>query len=128
MHADIFANFKDRNDDFKMSLTEDVVGMLSFYEAAHYGMVEEDVLDQAIHFTAHHLRSRLSGMSPNLRQKVVHALNCRIRKGIPRLEIRYYIPRYQAEASPNDPLLELAILDFNVLQALHKEKLNHVTE
>ncbi|KAF7822845.1 putative terpene synthase 2 [Senna tora] len=125
---DIFKQLRDEeNGEFKVSLIEDVVGMLSLYEAAHFGTHGEDILDQAIHFTAYQLESRLSEMSPNLRQKVGHALNYPIRKGIPRLEARYYIPMYSQEASPNDPLLEFAVLDFNVLQALHKQELNHAT-
>ncbi|XP_028761756.1 (-)-germacrene D synthase-like [Neltuma alba] len=123
----IFDQFRDENGDFKKSLVDDEVGMLSLYEAAYFGIHGEDVLDQAIHFTSYHLKSRLGAMSPNLERKVGHALNFPIRKGIPRLESRYYIPMYSAEASPNDALLELAILDFDIVQAQHKKELQHVT-
>ncbi|XP_028761757.1 (-)-germacrene D synthase-like [Neltuma alba] len=126
--SDIFDQFMDENGDFKKSLLDDVGRMLSLYEAAHFGIHGEHVLDQAIHFTSYHLKSRLGAMSPNLERKVSRALNFPIRKGIPRLESRYYIPIYSAEASPNDPLLELAVLDFHLVQLLHKEELQHVTE
>ncbi|KAK4269226.1 hypothetical protein QN277_022412 [Acacia crassicarpa] len=126
--SDIFDQFRDENGDFNNSLAEDVVGMLSLYEAAYFGIHGEDVLDQAIHFTSHHLKSRLSTMNPNLERKVSHALNYPVRKGVPRLESRYYIPMYSAEASPNDPLLELALLDFHIVRLLHKEELQNVTE
>ncbi|KAF7822844.1 putative terpene synthase 2 [Senna tora] len=125
---DIFKELRDKNGEFEMSVTEDVVGMLSLYEASHFGTHGEDVLHQALHFTTNHLQTRLSEMSPNLRQKVGHALKYPIRKGIPRLEARHYIGMYSQETSPNDPLLEFAILDFNALQALYKQELNHATE
>ncbi|KAK4286038.1 hypothetical protein QN277_002650 [Acacia crassicarpa] len=126
--SDIFDQFRDENGDFNNSLVEDVVGMLSLYEAAYFGIHGEDALDQAIHFTSRHLKSRLSTMNPNLERKASHALDYPVRKGVPRLEARYYIPMYSAEASPNDPLLELALLDFHIVQLLHKEELQHVTE
>ncbi|XP_054817718.1 sesquiterpene synthase-like [Prosopis cineraria] len=112
--SDVFDQFRDENGDFKKSLIEDVIGMLSLYEAAHFAIQGEDVLDKAIHFTTYHLTLRLSNLNPTLERKVNHALNYSIRRGIPRLESKYYIPMYSLEASQNDPLLELAIVDFNV--------------
>ncbi|KAF7822841.1 putative terpene synthase 2 [Senna tora] len=126
---DIFKELRDENGEFKKSvIIEDVVGMLSLYEASHFRSHGEDILDQALHLTTYQLESRLSEMSPNLREKVGHALKYPIRKSIPRLEARQYIGMYSQETSPNDPLLEFAILDFNVLQALHKQELNHATQ
>ncbi|KAF7822843.1 (-)-germacrene D synthase-like [Senna tora] len=125
---DIFNQLRDENGEFKKSVIEDVVGMLSLYEASQFRSHGEDILDQALHLTTYQLESRLSEMSPNLRQKVGHALKYPIRKGIPRMEARHYIGMYSQETSPNDPLLEFAILDFNVLQALYKQELNHATQ
>ncbi|XP_054817302.1 (-)-germacrene D synthase-like isoform X2 [Prosopis cineraria] len=107
--------FRDENGDFKKSLIEDVVGMLSLYEAAHFSIHGEDVLDKAIHFTTYHLKSRLSNLNPTLEPNVIHVLNYPLCRGMPRLQSKYYIPMYLAKASPNDPLLELAIVDFNVV-------------
>ncbi|XP_054817475.1 (-)-germacrene D synthase-like isoform X2 [Prosopis cineraria] len=126
--SDVFDQFKDENGDFKKSMIEDVVGMLSLYEAAHFAIHGEDFLDKALHYSTYNLKSRLSNLSPTLERKVIHALNYPIRRGMPRFESRYYIPMYSSEASPNDPLLELAIIDFNVVQALHKKELNQIIE
>ncbi|KAL2524574.1 Alpha-humulene/(-)-(E)-beta-caryophyllene synthase [Abeliophyllum distichum] len=45
--ADIFENFKDHNGNFKESLSQDVVGMLSLYEASHFAYNGEKILDEA---------------------------------------------------------------------------------
>ena len=126
MRADVFDKFRDENGDFKLSLVGDVVGMLSLYEASHYGMHGDDILDQALNFTSYHLKSKLADVNPNLERKVSHALNYPVRKGIPRLESRHYIPMYSAESTLNDPLRELALLDFHILQAQHRDEVQHV--
>ena len=61
-----------------------------------------------------------------LAEQVAHALNRPIRKGLERLEARWYISVYQDEAFHDKTLLELAKLDFNLVQSLHKEELSNL--
>lgn len=56
IYVDIFEQFKDENGEFKKSPVDDIVGMLSLYEASYFGIHGEDVLDKAIHFTVYHLK------------------------------------------------------------------------
>ena len=58
-----------------------------------------------------------------LAKQVIHALKRPIRKGLARVEARYYISIYQEEGSCNKSLLKLAKLDFNMLQSLHRKEL-----
>ncbi|KAF2285871.1 hypothetical protein GH714_008573 [Hevea brasiliensis] len=102
--------------------------MLSLYEAAHLGIRGEDILDEAIAFTATKLYSVLPQLSPHLAQQVTHALNRPIHKCLPRLEARYYIDAYAWDKSYNTTLLQFAKLDFNRLQELHQKELNGITE
>ncbi|KAK7257308.1 hypothetical protein RIF29_31181 [Crotalaria pallida] len=124
----IFEKFMDDEGDFKKSLIGNVLGMLSLYEAAHLAIHGEDILDQALAFTTFHLKSGLSGMRPDHKDKVVHSLRWPLRKSIQRLTARYNISIYSREVFRNELLLEFAMLDFNTLQAQHQEELRHLTE
>nr|GMC70144.1 (-)-germacrene D synthase-like [Ipomoea batatas] len=47
----VFEKFLDKNGKFKDSLTKDLEGMLSLYEASYLGLPEETTLDEALTFT-----------------------------------------------------------------------------
>ncbi|XP_034678278.1 LOW QUALITY PROTEIN: (-)-germacrene D synthase-like [Vitis riparia] len=125
--CDLFNNFKDNEGNFKESLSSDVRGMLSLYEATHFRVHGEDILDEALAFTTTHLQSATKYSSNPLAEQVVHALKQPIRKGLPRLEARHYFSVYQADDSHNKPLLKLAKLDFNLLQKLHQKELSDIS-
>ena len=96
--------------------------MLAFYEATHLRVHGEEILDEALQFTTIHLKSIASPTA-----QVTHALKQPLHKGIPRLEARRYISIYEQDASHNKALLKLSILDFNLVQSLHKEELSEIT-
>ncbi|KAF3445211.1 hypothetical protein FNV43_RR14905 [Rhamnella rubrinervis] len=126
--CDIFNKFKDREGNFKASLTMDVPGMLSLYEAAHLRIRGEQILDEALVFTTTHLQSlSASRINSDLAEKVFWALKRPIRRNIPRLETRHYISLYSKEDSHSATLLKLAELDFNVLQTLHQKEARNIT-
>ncbi|KAK3199554.1 hypothetical protein Dsin_022969 [Dipteronia sinensis] len=130
--SDVFNKFKDDQAvKFKESLINDVAGMLCLYEAAHLGILGEDVLDEALAFTTSHLESMASDrnqVSPQLAEQITHALNRPIRRNLPRLEARYYIDIYSGDDSKNQTLLNFAKLDFNMLQVQHQKELSSITE
>ncbi|PQP94756.1 terpene synthase [Prunus yedoensis var. nudiflora] len=72
--CDIFNNFKDGDGNFKESLVNDVVGLLSLYEATHLRIHGEDILDEALTFTTTHLESATHRLSPILLKQVTHAM------------------------------------------------------
>ncbi|XP_059444040.1 (-)-germacrene D synthase-like isoform X2 [Corylus avellana] len=123
---DTFTKFKDSKGNFKKSLINDVQGMLSLYEATHLRVHGEDILDEALVFTATHLESVATHLSPLLASQVSHALKQPIHKGLPRLEARYYFSIYPQDASHNEVLLTFAKLDFNQLQKLHQKELSEI--
>ncbi|RVW37312.1 (-)-germacrene D synthase [Vitis vinifera] len=123
----LFNNFKDNEGNFKESLSSDVRGMLSLYEATHLRVHGEDILDEALAFTTTHLQSAAKYSSNPLAEQVVHALKQPIRKGLPRLEARHYFSVYQADDSHHKALLKLAKLDFNLLQKLHQKELSDIS-
>ncbi|XP_031261356.1 (-)-germacrene D synthase-like [Pistacia vera] len=58
--------------------------MLILYEAAHFAIHGEDILDEALAFTATQLKSMASRVSPHLAEEINHTLKFPIRKSVPR--------------------------------------------
>ncbi|KAJ0044407.1 hypothetical protein Pint_04300 [Pistacia integerrima] len=126
--VNVFEKFKDDEGKFKASLINDVPGMLNLYEAAHFAIHGEDILDEALTFTTTHLKSMVSSASPHLAKQINHALNCPLRKGQPRLEARFFMSVYSRDDSHNKTLLKFAKLDFNMLQAMYQKDLKDVLQ
>ncbi|THF99378.1 hypothetical protein TEA_019104 [Camellia sinensis var. sinensis] len=91
----------DSNGQFKETVSNDVKGMLSLYEATYLKIHGEGFLDEA------HANLGLWGF--------------------PRLEAKHFISFYEKDASRNETLLRLAKLDFNQLQLSHREELCHIS-
>ncbi|KAJ4718967.1 Sesquiterpene synthase [Melia azedarach] len=125
--CDVFEKFKDEESKFKATLISDIQGLLSLYEAAHLAIHEEDILDEAIAFATTHLKSAIFHVCPNLAKQINHALHRPLRKTLPRLDTLYFLSIYPRDDSYNKKLLKFAKLDFNMLQATHKEELSAIT-
>ncbi|KAM2566828.1 (-)-germacrene D synthase-like [Malus sylvestris] len=126
--CDLFNKFKDGDGKFKETLVDDVVGLLSLYEATHLRIHGEEILDEALTFTTTQLELTIYRLSPPLAKTVTHALNQQLRKGLPRVEARYYLSVYEElRESPNETLLTFAKLDFNRLQRVHQKELSEIT-
>nr|QBL52480.1 beta-caryophyllene synthase [Vitis vinifera] len=122
----IFNKFKDEKGSFKEDLISNIQGMLGLYEAAHLRVHGENILEEALAFTTTHLKAMVESLGYPLAEQVAHALKRPIRKGLERLEARWYISIYQDEAFHDKTLLKLAKLDFNLVQSLHKEELSNL--
>ncbi|GJV33722.1 sesquiterpene cyclase [Tanacetum coccineum] len=124
----IFENHMDDNGKLKEHLSDDVHGMLGLYEAAYMSVEGEKYLDDALEFTKTHLGNIAKDPSQNasLRTEIQQALNRPLRKRLPRLEALHYIPKYQQEDSRDGTLLNLAKLDYNMLQSIHKREISEI--
>ena len=127
MIADVFNKYKDEKGRFKKSLINDACGLPGLYEAAHFRVWEEDILDEALAFTTTHLKSMVEHLEYPFAAQVTHALDRPIRKGLERLEARPFMSIYQDEASHSKALLKFAKLDFNLLQSLYKKELSNIS-
>ncbi|CAL5439967.1 unnamed protein product [Camellia sinensis] len=127
--SDVFNKFRDTNGEFKETVSNDVQGMLSLYEATYLKIRGEGFLDEAHAFTIAQLESLVGGphLSSDLSEQVMHALKQSIHRGFPRLEAKHFISFYENDASRNETLLRLAKLDFNQLQLSHREELGHIS-
>ncbi|CAN4114380.1 unnamed protein product [Withania somnifera] len=124
----IFSKFLNGNGKLKESLASDVLGLLSLYEASHVRTHGEDILEDALAFSTTHLQSAAPLLNSPLKEQVTHALEQSLHKGIPRVEIRFFISSiYKKQETKNDVLLRFAKLDYNLLQMLHKQELAEVS-
>ncbi|KAL0389336.1 UNVERIFIED_CONTAM: Gamma-cadinene synthase [Sesamum calycinum] len=117
----------DEDGEFEKTLTSDAKGLLSFYEAANVRIHGEDVLEDAVAFTSHHLNRMVQELEPPLQCQVKRALEQPVHRGVQRLEARHYISFYERNELKNDILLKLAKLDFNYLQNLYKKELHDLS-
>ncbi|XP_049373069.1 sesquiterpene synthase 9-like [Solanum verrucosum] len=128
MSSDVFKQFTNQDGKFKETLTNDVQGLLSLYEASHLRVRDEEILEEALTFTTTHLESIVSNLSNNsLKVEVTEALKQPIRKTLPRVGARKYISIYENNDAHNHLLLKFAKLDFNVLQKFHQRELSELT-
>ncbi|XP_077213022.1 putative terpene synthase 2 isoform X2 [Tasmannia lanceolata] len=125
--SDVFLKFMDDEGNFNVILASDALGMLNLYEAAHLSTQGEIVLDNALAFTAKHLQSMIPHLSPTLARHVEKSLELPLQKSLPRPNARQYITLYQEQSTKNEVLLELAKLDFNLLQSIHQRELRDIS-
>ncbi|KAI9081582.1 hypothetical protein K1719_036468 [Acacia pycnantha] len=125
LSPDSFNKFKDEKGNFKETLTSDVEGMITLYDACHLSIRGEDILDEALAFTSNHLRTITIESNPFLAAKLKNVLNQCPYREIPRLGARKYISIYYLRPSHNQVLLTLAILDFNAIQKNSSERVWH---
>ena len=109
--------FKGKDGNFETSLSEDVKGMLSLYEASCFGYEGEDILDEALAFTTKHLENVKGDIPKRIGKQVSHALELPLNHRVQRLEARWFIEEYSKREDANAVLLELASLDFNMVQS-----------
>lgn len=112
------------NGSFKGCLCEDAKGVLSLYEAYYFSSEGESIMEDAWSFTSKIL-SENSGniIDPILDMKVKHALELPLNWRMPRLEARWYIDLYARSNNMIPAVLELAKLDYNIVQGLYQEEL-----
>ncbi|KAG5555550.1 hypothetical protein RHGRI_006257 [Rhododendron griersonianum] len=97
---------------------------------ASYLCVEgESTLDEARDFATKHLRQSLKrkDIHHDLAMLVSHALELPLHWRVTRLEARWFIDVYERRPNMNPTLLQLAKLDYNMVQATHQADLKHMS-
>ncbi|XVE98974.1 hypothetical protein REPUB_Repub03eG0156000 [Reevesia pubescens] len=126
---DVFNKFMDSDRKFKDSLREDIAGLLSLYEASFLGLHGEDVLEEAKKFSSKNLKSLMDeSLDKELAEQVKESLQVPLYWRLPRMEARNFINIYERYGKRNLVLLELATLDFNLLQSVYLKELKELAE
>ncbi|CAI0420580.1 unnamed protein product, partial [Linum tenue] len=107
----VFQGFREEDGKFKQEISGDVRGLLSLYEASYLGFPGEIVLDEAKSFARTHLQEELPS-------------HWRTR----RCEAWWHIEQYREDSTEGmDPaLLELAMLEFNMVQLVYQAELEEL--
>ncbi|XP_042487418.1 alpha-terpineol synthase, chloroplastic-like [Macadamia integrifolia] len=119
----VFNHLKDEAGNFIASSLDDVKGVLSLYEASHLAVEGENILDEARDFTRTVLEGIKCDMEPGLAKLVIHALEHPLHWRMHWLEARWYIDIYGEKENSIPALIELAKLNFNIVQAVHQKDL-----
>ncbi|XP_060181335.1 sesquiterpene synthase 14b-like [Lycium barbarum] len=127
MSPDVFKKFINHDGKFKETLTKDVLGLLSLYEAAHLRVHGEDILEEALTFTITHLESMGPKLDNSLKVQVSEALSQPIHTNVPRGGAGKYLRIYRNIEGHNNLLLKFAKLDFHILQKMHQRELSELT-
>ncbi|KAJ0018519.1 hypothetical protein Pint_09994 [Pistacia integerrima] len=121
--TEIFENFRDEKGNFRPCLKDDCKGILSMYEAAFLLKEgENSIFDDFRNFTTSYLNENVKENKDQYLSTVVsHELELPRYWRMPRLEARWFIDVYETRPDMNSIVLELAKLDFNMVQATHQE-------
>ncbi|MCL7050138.1 hypothetical protein MKW94_018698 [Papaver nudicaule] len=122
---DVFDEFRDTKGGFTESITGDVKGMLSLFEAAHLLSKGENILSEAILFTRRHLLN--SNVDINLAKQIRRSLETPLHWRVLRSDARFFIEASESQKDVNPLLLGLAKLNFNIVQAQHEGELRHIS-
>ncbi|KAG6701058.1 hypothetical protein I3842_08G145300 [Carya illinoinensis] len=121
---EIFSIFMNEKGKFKARHCDDTKGLLYLFEASFLSIDGETILDEAREFATKQLQEYLEqNENQNLSTFVSHALELPLHWRMLRLEARWFIDTYRREVGMNSVLLELAELDFNMVQAIHQQDL-----
>ncbi|KAF5746034.1 terpene synthase 9 [Tripterygium wilfordii] len=123
----VFNKFIGRDGKFMDSLSEDVTGLLSLYEASHMRRNGEDILEEACDFSVTKLKTLVGRLESDLAEQVQLSLRTPFRWRVPRVLTKKSIEIYQKNVTENLNLLELARLDFNSVQCLYQEELKELS-
>ncbi|XP_058211462.1 tricyclene synthase EBOS, chloroplastic-like [Rhododendron vialii] len=125
---DVFQRFKDKSGNFMKSLCKDTKGLLSLYEASYLSFERENLMEEAKIFTNKHLKGIKGNIvDKDLVEQIDHALEMPLHHRMSRLEARWYIEVYGKRKDANHLLLEMAKLDFNMVQLLLQGELKDMS-
>ncbi|KAH7844500.1 hypothetical protein Vadar_028666 [Vaccinium darrowii] len=124
----VFQRFKDKSGNFMESLCKDTKGLLSLYEASYLSFEGENLMEEAKVFTTKHLKG-IKGkiVDRDLVEQINHALEMPLHHRMLRLGARWYIEAYGKRKDANHLLLEMAKLDFNMVQSLYQGELKDMS-
>ncbi|KAK1284479.1 hypothetical protein QJS10_CPB21g01594 [Acorus calamus] len=127
---EVFQCFKGTTGEYMDNNCGDIKGMLSLYEASYLGFRGEKMLDEARAFTTNYLKKYLKQgeiIKPTLKEQVVHSLELPRHWRVRRFESYWYIDIYERQGDVNPALLELAKLDFNLVQSTHHTNIQNMS-
>ncbi|CAB4275889.1 unnamed protein product [Prunus armeniaca] len=126
---DLFGGFMDEEGTLKKSHLSDVKGMLELFEASNLALEGEDILDEIKASSMVALRdSNICDLENNLAKHVVHALELSSHRRVRWFNVKGHIDAYEKDNHVNTILIELAKLNFNMVQAKLQKDLREASK
>lgn len=120
---EVFSSFLDNEGKFKVS--DDLKGVVSLYEASFLSVEGESIMDSARDFCTRHLKESVE--DPILGEEVRHALELPLHWRVQKLEAKWFIHVYETRPDVNPNLLQLAKLDFNMVQSMYQDEIKRLS-
>ncbi|XP_057872931.2 alpha pinene synthase, chloroplastic-like [Cryptomeria japonica] len=135
--ADVLRHFKGNDGQFlcpsSLSEEEKIGSILNLYRASLIAFPEENIMDEAKAFAATYLNQALekNNISSHLLREIKYNLEYGWHGNLPRVEARNYMDIYGenrswTELADNKEILNLAKLDFNIMQSVHRRELEPI--
>ncbi|KAF5472878.1 hypothetical protein F2P56_009546 [Juglans regia] len=126
---DMFSNFMDAKKGafIRKCKHENIKGMLELLEASHLALEGENFLDVAREFSTTTLEETLPNLDGFLAKLVIHALELPSQKRVQWFDVKWHISVKEKHRDMNAILLELAKLNFNIVQATLQKDLRELS-
>ncbi|PQM36822.1 (E E)-alpha-farnesene synthase isoform X2 [Prunus yedoensis var. nudiflora] len=126
---DVFGGFLDEKGMLEKSHFSDVKGMLELLEASNLALDGENILDEAKASSTVALRDSniCNILDNNLARHVVHALELSSHRRVGWFNVKWHIHAYEKDNHVKTILLELAKLNFNMVQATLQKDLKEAS-
>lgn len=108
-------------------LKTDLKGLINLYEASYLAFEGERDLHEAKLFATEYLPN-FKGRESGTHELINHALELPLYRRMLRLEARWYIDAYGKRKDTNIHMLELAAIDFNMVQSQLKTELQELSK
>ncbi|XVE68692.1 hypothetical protein DITRI_Ditri09bG0089300 [Diplodiscus trichospermus] len=126
--AEVLEKFKGGDGKFMDSLSGDVNGLLSLLEASFLGIQGEKILEEAKGFTSESLKALLGKMDEGKAKQVQQSMEVPLYWRMERIEARNFIDSYERNDTKSSVLLELAKLNYNLMQSAYQQELKELAE
>ncbi|KAL5839736.1 hypothetical protein ACOSQ4_012344 [Xanthoceras sorbifolium] len=123
---DIFRSFADEKSRFSTSKCTEIKGVIELYEASHLGLEGENLLAEAGIFSTKTLKCIPSTLDGDLTKTVSHALELPAHWRVQWFDVRWHINMHNDDTELNKILLELAKLNFNMVQSTLQYELREI--
>ncbi|PWA42523.1 R-linalool synthase QH5, chloroplastic [Artemisia annua] len=106
------------------------LGMSYLFEeeiTSYHSFEDESILDDARDITTKYLKESLEKIDGSILSLVSHALEQPLHWRVPRVESKWFIEAYGKRGGASPILIELAKLDFDMVQVIHLEDSKHAS-
>ncbi|KAL6848539.1 hypothetical protein ACP4OV_021833 [Aristida adscensionis] len=124
---DILRRFTNGYGEFSLSLSKDIIGVLSLHDISHLNMGEEALLYKAKEFSCKHLACGMrSYLEPGLARYVRQSLDHPYHLSLMQYKATHHLSYLQSLPNRNIAMEELAISEFQLNKLMHQKEMQEI--